>query len=202
MFAAVAILVGTIVSMTTTGMVAAQTVSSSNNDNINTNNCQEINPVGLNVDGATAAATSDSETGATDDADEPGDTDVNDEEDTDTGNEDAGEGMTQLASEVRPHIEGACMALQNNDIQGALVHLDLALSMLATNTTTSVGSGAATNSTIVGASETGSGEGTTTAGGLTASGNEGPGGITAYGGGGRTTTASQLKLNINNNNNR
>ena len=164
MFAAVAILVGTIVSMTTTGMVAAQTVSSSNNDNINTNNCQEINPVGLNADGATAAATSDSETGATDEADEPGDTDVNDEEDTDTGNEDAGEGMTQLASEVRPHIEGACMALQNNDIQGALVHLDLALSMLATNTTTSVGSGAATNSTIVGASETGSGEGTTTAG--------------------------------------
>jgi hypothetical protein len=155
MFAAIAIVVGTIVSMTTAGMVAAQTVDSSNNDNINTNNCQEINPAGFNADGAAAAAT-DSESGDTDDADEPGDVDVNDEEDTDSGNEDAGEGMTQLESQIRQHIEGACMALHNNDIQGALVHVDLALNMLGGNTTTSVGSGAATNSTIVGASEGGS----------------------------------------------
>ena len=163
MFAAVAMVVGTIVSMTTAGMVAAQTVDSSNNDNINTNNCQEINPAGVNANSATAAA-SDSESGVTDDADEPGDVDVNDEEDTDSGNEDAGQGISQLESQIRSHIEGACTALQNNDIQGALVHIDLALNMLGDNTTTSVGSGAATNSTIVGASEGGS-EGITTAGG-------------------------------------
>jgi hypothetical protein len=135
MFATVAMLIGTIVSMTTAGMVAAQTVNSSNNgNNINTNNCQEINPAGLDGDGATPSA-SESE-GELEDADEPGDVDVNDEEDTDTGSEDVGEGMTQLESQVRQHIEGACMSLQNNDIQGVLMHLDLALDMLRGNTTT------------------------------------------------------------------
>jgi hypothetical protein len=163
MFAAVAILVGTIVSMSTTGMVAAQTVDSDNNDNniISPNSCQGINTAGLNVTSAsTTASGSESEV---DDADEPGDVDVNDEEDTDTGNEDVGEGTTQLESQVRPHIEGACMALQNNDIQGAIVHLDLALNMLRANMTTSVSSSAAaTNATMVSTSEEG-GEGITTA---------------------------------------
>ena len=163
MFAAVAMVVGTIVSMTTAGMVAAQTVDSSNNDNINTNSCQEINPAGVNSDSATAAV-SDSEIGGTDDADEPGDVDVNDEEDTDSGSEDVGQGITQFESQIRGHIEGACTALQNNDIQGALVHIDVALNMLGGDTTTSVGSGAVTNSTIVGASE-GDSEGIRAAGG-------------------------------------
>ena len=63
-----------------------------------------------------------------------GDIDVNDEEDIDTGNRNAGQDMTQLESQVRQHIEGACMSLQNNDIQGVLAHLDLALSMLRGNT--------------------------------------------------------------------
>ena len=137
MFATVAMLVGTIVSMTTTaGMVAAQTVNSNNNgNNINTNNCQEINPASYNADNATAVA-SNPESGSIEDADEPGDIDVNDEEDIDTGNEDAGQDMTQLESQVRQHIEGACISLQNNDIQGVLAHLDLALSMLRGNTTT------------------------------------------------------------------
>jgi hypothetical protein len=90
MFAAVAILVGSLVSMTTSGVVAAQTTTNPSNNNFNTNDCQEIGLAGTNPDSANAAA-SDSETGATDDADEPGDVDVNDEEDTDTGNEDAGE---------------------------------------------------------------------------------------------------------------
>ena len=164
MFAALAMAVGTIVSMTTTGMVAAQTVDSSNNDNINTSNCQEINPAGVNSANSATAAASDSESGGTDDADEPGDVDVNDQEDTDSGNEDAGQGVSQLESEIRSHIEGACTALQNDDIQGALVHIDLALNMLGGDTTASVGSDTVTNSPIVGASEGGN-EGRTAAGG-------------------------------------
>ena len=44
------------------------------------------------------------------------------------------------------------------------MHIDLALNMLGGDTTTSVGSGAVTNSTIVGASE-GGGEGIRAAGG-------------------------------------
>jgi long-subunit fatty acid transport protein len=90
MFATVAILVGTIVSMTTAGVVAAQTINSNNNGNINTNNCQGIDPASSNAFNS-AAPTTDSETGGTDDADEPGDVDVNDAEDTDIGTEGAGE---------------------------------------------------------------------------------------------------------------
>ncbi len=71
MFVAVAILVGSIVSMTTNNVFATQ-AANSNNINTTDNDCPE------NVS-------------AGDDADEPGDIDVNDEEDTDTGNEDAGE---------------------------------------------------------------------------------------------------------------
>src|SRR5919108_4999190 len=77
MYVAVAILVGSIVSMTTTSEVFAPRTGNSSNSNTNTNtntnnDCPENDSAG-------------------DDADEPGDNDVNDEEDTDTGNEDAGE---------------------------------------------------------------------------------------------------------------
>jgi hypothetical protein len=71
MFVAVAILVGSIFSMTTSDVFAPQSGNPSNS-NTNTNDLQENGSAG-------------------DDADEPGDIDVNDEEDTDTGNEDAGE---------------------------------------------------------------------------------------------------------------
>jgi hypothetical protein len=71
MFVAVAILVGSIVSMTTSDVFASQSGNPSNS-NTNTNDLQENG-------------------WPSDDADEPGDIDVNDEEDTDTGNEDAGE---------------------------------------------------------------------------------------------------------------
>jgi hypothetical protein len=74
MFTAVAILVGSIASMTTTSEVFAPNTGNSNNTNANTN---------------TNDCTGNGSAG--DDADEPGDIDVNDEEDTDTGNEDEGE---------------------------------------------------------------------------------------------------------------
>ena len=76
MFTAVAILVGSIASMTTTSEVFAPNTGNSNNNsntNTNTNDCTGNGSAG-------------------DDADEPGDIDVNDEEeDTDTGTEDEGE---------------------------------------------------------------------------------------------------------------
>jgi hypothetical protein len=81
MYVAVAILVGSIVSMTTTTseVFAPQTGNSSNtNANSNTNSNTNFNDCPANGSGG-------------DDADEPGDNDVNDEEDTDSGNEDAGE---------------------------------------------------------------------------------------------------------------
>ena len=57
-------------------------------------------------------------------------------------------GGNQSTSEARSHIEQACMALQNNDIQGALMELDLALNALvsSSNVTTTAG-GNATNAT-------------------------------------------------------
>lgn len=42
----------------------------------------------------------------------------------------AGGGNQSTTSEVRLHIEEACMALQTGDMQGALMHLDLALNAL------------------------------------------------------------------------
>jgi hypothetical protein len=97
-FAAVAMLIGTIVSMTTTsGAFATQITensSNSNNNDNNTDNCQDNNSRGDNENSATEAG-SDSENAATDDADEQGDNDVNDQEDTDTGNEDTGEANDQ-----------------------------------------------------------------------------------------------------------
>ena len=75
MFTAVAILVGSIASMTTTSEVFAPNTGNSSNSNTNTNT-NDCTGNGL----------------AGDDADEPGDIDVNDEEeDTDIGNEDEGE---------------------------------------------------------------------------------------------------------------
>jgi hypothetical protein len=50
---------------------------------------------------------------------------------------DAAVGANQ--SEVRLHIEEALAALQNNDTQGAMTHLDLALSALGGNSTTTAG---------------------------------------------------------------
>lgn len=50
---------------------------------------------------------------------------------------DAAAGANQ--SEVRLHIEEALAALQNNDTQGAMTHLDLALSALGGNSTTTAG---------------------------------------------------------------
>ena len=47
---------------------------------------------------------------------------------------DAAAGANQ--SEVRLHIEEALAALQNNDTQGAMMHLDLALGALGGNSTT------------------------------------------------------------------
>ena len=95
-FVGVVLLVGTIVSLTTSsGVVAAQTTNSTN-IGINNNNCQ-VNGLSGNddVNSATAAASDDASGGsgatAEDDADEPGDNDVNNKEDTDTGNEDVGE---------------------------------------------------------------------------------------------------------------
>jgi hypothetical protein len=42
-------------------------------------------------------------------------------------------------SEVRLHLEEALTALQNNDTQGAMMHLDLALGALGGNSTTTAG---------------------------------------------------------------
>src|SRR5215204_4930351 len=43
------------------------------------------------------------------------------------------------ASEVREHIEEACMAAQGNDTEGVLLHLNLALNALGGNMTTTEG---------------------------------------------------------------
>jgi hypothetical protein len=52
---------------------------------------------------------------------------------------------TQSTSEVRLHIEEACMAAQSGDMQGVLMHLNLALNALGSNMTTTTGGGGATN---------------------------------------------------------
>ena len=115
-----------------------------------------------------------------------------------------GGGANQSTSDVRMNIEQARMALQNNDTQGAMMYLDMALSALGggdagtqgnmTSTTTS-GSGttnATTGGSTMGATTEGgaatSGSGGTTAGGPTAGQGEGSGGGAAGSGG---TTAGQ-----------
>jgi ABC-type lipoprotein release transport system permease subunit len=52
-----------------------------------------------------------------------------------------GGGGIPSASEVREHIEEACMAAQSNDTEGVLLHLNLALNALGGNMTTSEGGG-------------------------------------------------------------
>jgi hypothetical protein len=47
-----------------------------------------------------------------------------------------GGGGIPSASEVREHIEEACMAAQGNDTEGVLLHLNLALNALGGNATT------------------------------------------------------------------
>jgi hypothetical protein len=48
-------------------------------------------------------------------------------------------GGNQTTSEVRLHLEEARTALQNDDTEGALMHLDLALNALGGNMTTTAG---------------------------------------------------------------
>ena len=62
------------------------------------------------------------------------------------GNATTAGGGNQTTSEVRLHLEEARTALQNDDIEGALMHLDLALNALGGNATTTAGGGA-TNAT-------------------------------------------------------
>src|SRR5215211_586980 len=50
-----------------------------------------------------------------------------------------GGGGNQSTSEVREYIEAACMAAQNNDTQGVLMQLNLALNSLGGNATTTEG---------------------------------------------------------------
>src|SRR5919109_1097152 len=51
----------------------------------------------------------------------------------------AGGGGNQSTSEIRMHIEQACMAAQNNDTQGVLMNLTLALNALDNMTATADG---------------------------------------------------------------
>ena len=51
----------------------------------------------------------------------------------------AGGGGNQSTSEIRMHIEQACMAAQNNDTQGVLMNLTLALNALGNMTATADG---------------------------------------------------------------
>jgi hypothetical protein len=119
-----------------------------------------------------------------------------------------GGGANQSTSDVRMNIEQARMALQNNDTQGAMMYLDMALSalggggagtqdnMTGNMTSTSTSSSGTTNATssgsTMGATTEGgaatSGSGGTTAGGPTAGQGEGSGGGAAGSGG---TTAGQ-----------
>ena len=65
----------------------------------------------------------------------------------------AGGGANQSTSDVRMNIEQARMALQNNDTQGAMMYLDMALSALGGGTQgnmTSTTSGGTTNATTGG----------------------------------------------------
>jgi hypothetical protein len=83
-------------------------------------------------------------------------------------------GNQSTTSEVRMHIEEACMAAQNNDVQGVLMHLNLALNVLEA-------SGTQGNMT----SSAGSSNATTTGDAGTTAGNQTVGGpLALYGGGG------------------
>src|SRR5919197_35672 len=53
---------------------------------------------------------------------------------TTAGGAAGGGNQSSTASQVRMHIEEACMAAQNNDTQGVLMHLNLALNALGRGT--------------------------------------------------------------------
>ena len=91
-------------------------------------------------------------------------------------------GANQSTSDVRMNIEQARMALQNNDTQGAMMYLDMALSALGGGTQSNMtnATGGTTNATTGGS--TGGGGGTTGGGGAT-DGGGGGGGSGATGGG-------------------
>ena len=76
-------------------------------------------------------------------------------------------GANQSTSDVRMNIEQARMALQNNDTQGAMMYLDMALSALGGGTQSNMtnATGGTTNATTGGS--TGGGGGTTGGGGAT-----------------------------------
>jgi hypothetical protein len=90
-----------------------------------------------------------------------------------TGGGATGGGNQSTTSEVRLHIEEACMAAQNNDMQGVLMHLNLALNVLeASGTQGNMTSSAGSNATTTGDAGT-------------ATGNQAGGGpLALYGGGG------------------
>jgi hypothetical protein len=83
----------------------------------------------------------------------------------------AGTGGNQ--SDVRMNLEQALMALQNNDTQSAMTYLDMALSALGGNATTTAGGGATNATTAL--------EGTTAEGGEATGGEGGEGGGEAEG---------------------
>ena len=95
-------------------------------------------------------------------------------------------GANQSTSDVRMNIEQARMALQNNDTQGAMMYLDMALNALGGGTQSNMtnATGGTTNATTGGS--TGGGGGTTGGGGSTTGGGatDGGGGGTTGGGGG------------------
>jgi hypothetical protein len=86
-------------------------------------------------------------------------------------------GANQSTSDVRMNVEQARMALQNNDTQGAMMYLDMALSALGGGTQSNMTSttGGTTNATTGGTTNATTG-GTTnaTTGGATTGGGGGP----------------------------
>ena len=79
-------------------------------------------------------------------------------------------GGNQSTSEVRMNIEQARMTLQNNDTQGAMMYLDMALNALGGNGTASAQGNTTANSTIAGSNAitTGSQNGIPPVGGTSA----------------------------------
>ena len=106
-------------------------------------------------------------------------------------------------SEIRMHVEEARAALQNNNIQGALMHLDIAMNLIGVSTGDN-----ATGASTVGATNMTSGGGTSGSGGsansspsassLTGGTSTGGGGATAgsgvgtFGGGGGTNPSPEV----------
>ena len=82
----------------------------------------------------------------------------------------AAAGGNQSTSEVRMNIEQARMTLQNNDTQGAMMYLDMALNALGGNGTASAQGNTTANSTIAGSNAitTGSQNGIPPVGGTSA----------------------------------